>query len=34
MLPELRHDLFGANENRKFYTVSEYPMLPGGLELT
>ncbi|KAK8861469.1 hypothetical protein IAR55_002289 [Kwoniella newhampshirensis] len=22
MLPELRHDLFGANENRKFYTVS------------
>ncbi|WWC87759.1 uncharacterized protein L201_002651 [Kwoniella dendrophila CBS 6074] len=22
MLPELRHDLFGVNENRKFYTVS------------
>ncbi|WWC68742.1 uncharacterized protein I206_102676 [Kwoniella pini CBS 10737] len=22
MLPELRHDLFGINENRKFYTVS------------
>ncbi|ODN97355.1 V-type H+-transporting ATPase subunit E [Cryptococcus wingfieldii CBS 7118] len=22
MLPELRHDLFGPNENRKFYTVS------------
>ena len=22
MLPELRHDLFGLNENRKFYTVS------------
>ena len=21
MLPELRHDLFGQNENRKFYTV-------------
>lgn len=20
MLPEIRHDLFGANENRKFYT--------------
>jgi V-type H+-transporting ATPase subunit E len=22
MLPELRHDLFGVNESRKFYTVS------------
>lgn len=22
MLPELRHDLFGRNENRKHYTVS------------
>jgi hypothetical protein len=22
MLPELRTDLFGRNENRKFYTVS------------
>lgn len=22
MLPELRRDLFGKNENRKFYTVS------------
>jgi hypothetical protein len=20
MLPEIRHDLFGANENRKFYS--------------
>ncbi|OCF30489.1 V-type H+-transporting ATPase subunit E [Kwoniella heveanensis BCC8398] len=24
MLPELRHDLFGPNENRKFYTVSSH----------
>lgn len=23
MLPELRTDLFGKNENRKFYTVSD-----------
>ena len=23
MLPELREDLFGKNDNRKFYTVSE-----------
>lgn len=24
MLPELRTDLFGKNENRKFYTVSAF----------
>ncbi|EIW68859.1 V-type H+-transporting ATPase subunit E [Tremella mesenterica] len=27
MLPELRYDLFGANENRKFYTVSPFKIV-------
>jgi hypothetical protein len=27
MLPELRTDLFGRNENRKFYTVSSRPLV-------
>lgn len=28
MLPELRTDLFGKNENRKFYTVRPMPLIP------